>query len=149
MPAPGFGYSAGDFVATIQLISKVITAFKNSGGACEEYQQLHSELETLSELLQRFGEMDENSNHVHVHAIQLAAENCRGPLQDFLDKTSRRYGSSLGGTQKHRGGATAKFVAMARKVQWAVFMEKDIARLREMIQANVANIDLLLGTSQL
>lgn len=142
----GFGYSAGDFVATIQLISKVITAFKDSGGACEEYQQLHSELETLSGLLHRF---EINDHCTHVDAIQIVAENCRGPLQHFLDKTSRRYGSSLDGTRKHHGGMTAKIVAVARKVQWAVFMEKDIARLRGMIQANVANIDLLLGRSQL
>lgn len=46
MPAPGFGYSVGDFLATICVIAKVISAFRVTGGASEEYRQLVSQLET-------------------------------------------------------------------------------------------------------
>lgn len=145
MSASGFGYSAGDFVVTLQLIAKVITAFKESGGASDEYRQLLDELETLLRLLQQLDAIQSTeANRTHVNGIKAVASGCRKPLQEFLDKTSRRYGSLLGGGQKQRGIATA-----VRKVQWAVFMDKNIIKLRGMIQANVINIDLLLGTSQL
>jgi hypothetical protein len=44
MPAPGFGYSAGDFIATTGLIITVISEFKESGGVSTEYQQVVQEL---------------------------------------------------------------------------------------------------------
>lgn len=134
MPAPGFGYSAGDFVATISLIVKVIAAFKDSGAASEEYLQLVSQLETLLNLMQQLDSIQASSrNTAHVDAIKVVLANFQGPLQQFLDKTNRRYGSSLDPAQIQLGGARARLAAVGRRVQWAAFMEDDIAKLRGMV----------------
>lgn len=152
MPIPGFGYSAGDFIATIEVIAKVITAFKDSGGASEEYRQLLHQLETLLGLLKHLSSIrSTDSNLTHVNAIKVAAISCRAPLQEFLDKTTRRY-TSLEGSQNHQGNlprTAAKLMTAGRKVHWAVFMEKNIERIRGMIGPSVININLLLGLIQL
>lgn len=46
MTAPGLGYSVGDFLATISVIPKIISAFKVTGGTSEEYRQRVGQLET-------------------------------------------------------------------------------------------------------
>lgn len=152
MPAPGFGYSAGDFIATIELIAKVIAAFKDSGGASAEYQQVVQELETLLQLLQHITTIQSTQrNFAHVNAIKGVALNLQVPLRKFLDKICKRYGS-LGGSQRNACGllgAGAGLVAAGRKVQWAVVMEKDIAKLRVAIGTNVGSILLLLSTNHL
>lgn len=153
MPVPGFGYSVGDFFATIQLITKVIAAFKDGAGATEEYRQLRHELESLLNLLQYLETIRSagNSNSTHMNGIRDVAIRCQKPLQEFLDKTSSRYGPLLDGNNQKRGGihgATFQIRIAGKKAQW-VFMEKEIAKLRGMIAANLTTIDMLLSMNQL
>lgn len=150
MVVPSFGYSVGDVFATISLIAKVITAFKRSGGACEEYQQVVRELETLQQVLQRLDSIQSNdSNFAHVNAVKSMALNCQIPLQQFLDKYTVRYGSSLGGRGKKGHGMFSGFGAAGRKIQWAVSMEKEVATLRAVVGANVRSIFLLMDIQNL
>lgn len=152
MPAPGFGYSVGDFIATIELIVKVVAAFKDSGGASAEYQQVVQELETLLQLLKHIDTIKSTeSNLAHVNAIKGVALSIQEPLQKFLDKVTKRYGSLGANQQKGRGalGLCAGLSTAGRKVQWAVVMEKDIAKLRATVGTSVSSILLLLNISHL
>ena len=43
-----FGWSAGDIVAAIRLVNRIITSFGNIGGSRKHFQELESELRDLS-----------------------------------------------------------------------------------------------------
>jgi hypothetical protein len=43
-----FGWSAGDIVAAISLVNRIITSVSNVGGSREHFQELESELRDLS-----------------------------------------------------------------------------------------------------
>lgn len=152
MPVPGFGYSAGDFIATIDLICKVIAAFKDGAGASEDYQKLLQELETLLQLLQHVSSIQSTErNFAYVNAIKGVALNLQAPLRKFLDKICKRYGS-LGGSQTRSGGMLgvgAGLLVAGRKAQWAVVMEKDIGKLRIVVGTNMSSILLLLSMNHL
>lgn len=81
MSTPAFGHSAGDFVATLQLITKIIAAFKDSGGASEEYRHLLLELETLFGFLRHLDSIRATDNNLtHVGAVGVVGVSCRKPL---------------------------------------------------------------------
>jgi hypothetical protein len=44
----GFGFSAGDFIAAIELVSTVVKALRESGDSSTEYQTLVSQLVTAN-----------------------------------------------------------------------------------------------------
>ena len=58
----GFGFSAGDFIAALNLVSTVINALRDSGDASLEYRELVRELYTLEQALLRVKriELDES-----------------------------------------------------------------------------------------
>lgn len=147
MSVPAFGYSAGDFIATIELIFKVISAFKDGSGASAEYRQILHELESVLHLLQHISTLATTErNFAYVNAIKGVALNLQAPLRKFLDKIGKRYGP-LSGTPDQ--GTVSALVAAGRKVQWAVVMEKDIGKLRAVVGANVSSILLLLNMNHL
>lgn len=146
MSVPSFGYSAGDFIATIELIFKVIAAFKDGSGSSVEYRQILQELESVLHLLEHISSLPTTQrNFAYVNALKGVALNLQAPLRKFLDKIGRRYGP-LSGTPK---GAMAALAVAGRKAQWAVVMEKDISKLRAVVAANVSSILLLLNMSHL
>ena len=49
----GFGFSAGDFIAALNLVSTVIDALRDSGDASLEYRELVRQLYTLEQALFR------------------------------------------------------------------------------------------------
>lgn len=149
MPVPGFGYSVGDFIATIELIAKVIAAFQDGTGASSEYQQVLQELETLLHLLQHISTIQSTErNFACVNAIKGVALNLQAPLRKFLDNICKRYGA-LGGQKKGSRGVGAGLGVIGRKAQWAVVMEKDIGKLRVVIGTNMSSILLLLNMNHL
>lgn len=147
MSVPSFGYSAGDFIATIELIFKVIAAFKDGSGSSVEYRQILQELESVLHLLEHISSLPTTErNFAYVNALKGVALNLQAPLRKFLDKIGRRYGPLSGAPKK---GAMAALAVAGRKAQWAVVMEKDISKLRAVVAANVSSILLLLNMSHL
>lgn len=67
----GFGFSAGDFIAAINLVSTVIDALRESGDSSSEYRELISQLYTLETALLRVKRLDlDNSLYVEIIALQ-------------------------------------------------------------------------------
>ncbi|KAL0639007.1 hypothetical protein Q9L58_001888 [Maublancomyces gigas] len=150
MPVPGFGYSVGDFIATIELIAKVIAAFRDGTGASSEYRQVLQELETLLNLLQHISTVQSTErNFACVNAIKGVALNLQAPLRKFLDNICKRYGALGGGQKKGPSNMGAGLAVIGRKAQWAIVMEKDIAKLRTAIGTNMSSILLLLNMNHL
>lgn len=135
----GFGFSAGDCVRALELISDVVKALRTSHGAAQEYQQVIVELEGLSKVLKHLGCLQPSaSNADHVNAIRGMAFACQLPLQEFLSKL-RTYEASLGPFSQRSAIRSA-----VMKTKWAIYMAKEVEKVRALIAAKVISIQLLL-----
>jgi hypothetical protein len=137
----GFGFSVGDFIGAVGLISKVCKALRDSRGAAHEYQQVIVELEGLSKALVHLGSLQPStSNAKHVNAIRGMAFACQLPLQDFLSKLNA-YEASLGPASRRN-----PFRSVGAKTKWAISMATEVEKLRALIAGKVISIQLLLST---
>ena len=67
----GFGFSAGDFIAAINLVSTVIDALRESGDSTSEYCELTGQLYTLEAALLRVKRLDlDDSQHAEIIALR-------------------------------------------------------------------------------
>lgn len=131
MSAPGFGYSAGDFIAAVGLIAKVTKALKDAGGAREEYQALVSELGLLNQILEKLPPDaepsktdDDASSDAFANFARQQTKVTISELTQFLERISK-FGSSMGGKSKsgwHR--------SVPRKTQWAVYYADEVEKMR-------------------
>ena len=136
-----FGFSAGDFLAAIELTIRISKALRESGGATTECRLLIQDLQSLEqilELLQALRSLEGSLSHVN--AIRGMALTCIVPLKEFASKIDKSYNHDMG-----IGQSRYAFVRGAKKVQWAVFATEEVAKFRAVIIAKVASISLLLG----
>ncbi|KAF8248008.1 hypothetical protein K440DRAFT_549882 [Wilcoxina mikolae CBS 423.85] len=141
MAPPGFGFSVGDFIGAIGLITKICKALQDTGGAASEYQHVILELRSLERVLIHLAALeptDENANHVN--AIRGMALACQLPLREFLTKLEK-YEVSLGPFAARNAISGA-----GRKTKWAVCMSEEVSKLRAIVAAKVLSINLLLST---
>ncbi|KAI9727065.1 MAG: hypothetical protein M1834_008533 [Cirrosporium novae-zelandiae] len=137
---PAFGFSVGDFVSAVGLITKITNALKKTGGANSEYQDAILELESLKNVLQRLQALEPNeSNHHHVNAIRGMALACQHPLQNFLEKLER-YESSMG-----IFSSTRTFRGAKDRIDWALRMATEVKNLRALVSAKIISVNLLLA----
>ena len=139
MPAP-FGFSIGDFIAVVELITKVRKALKNSGGAASEYQDVVQELESLQSILTNLGTLHFKERAGTSPALRLTnlISTCQRPLKDFLEHIAR-YQASLD-VSTHRN----LLHTVPRKAQWGVFMGEEIPKLRSVVAAKILQLQLVL-----
>lgn len=126
MAAPGFGFSAGDFIAAATLIAKVTKALKDAGGAREEYQALVNELDLLQQILAKFQSDSEatDSGDACSSVARRQTKVTIAELTRFLETISK-FHSSMGENSKsgwHRG--------IPRKTQWAVHYAAEVEKMR-------------------
>ena len=134
-----FGFSIGDFIAGIDLIARVVTALKDTGGASSEYQILIQELQHLQLLLEQLKDLKPSASSLnHVNAVRGLALTFKLPLSEFLQKIER-YKSSLGVVSSRR-----QWVGAPRKAQWTLFMPEEISKMRAMITMKIVTVSLLL-----
>ena len=137
--APAFGFAVGDFISTIALIAKVSRALQTTGGAASDYQQVRIELDSLQRILQHLERLEPyGSNTNHVNAVRAIALACKVPLQNFLDNLEK-FESSLGPF------ASNSLRSSGRKVQYSLFLTKEVDKLRAFVGAKVISINLLLS----
>ncbi|KAH8742784.1 hypothetical protein BGZ57DRAFT_382080 [Hyaloscypha finlandica] len=136
---PTFGFSVGDFISVVALITKVSKALKSTGGAASEYQHVCFELEALKGILERLATLQPDASNINqVNHIRATALGCQLPLQLFLQKI-QKFETSLGASPSSKSLSGA-----VRKGQWAVFMTEEISRLRSEICAKMTIIHLSL-----
>ena len=129
----GFGFSAGDFIAALALVSTVIDALREAGGAGAEYRELLRQLHTLETALLRVKRLDlkdvQNTERI---ALQQAASQCQRTIDDFWQKI-QKYHSHLG-----QRGSRIKSEWM--KIRWTTCRKEDISKFRTDIAAHTMSI---------
>lgn len=140
----GFGFSASDFIAAINLVKEVIDALRESGGAGSEYQELIRELHSLEIALLEVKRLElDDSQHHQVVALRHAASQCQRTIDNFC-KTIQKYQPHL-----RAEGSNAKFRDGWRKIQWALCKKDDLLNFRAEVMGHTISINLLLTTVQL
>lgn len=144
MAAPGFGFSAGDFIAAVTLITRASKALKDVGGAAEDYRQVVVELdllhEVISELLPRYlvpASTQTVPDPVATCATQ-QADLILQTLQEF-SKFVSKFDAKLGAQAKSRW-----FRGAGRKAQWAIIQAQDVEKLRVKIGTQLSTLIALL-----
>jgi hypothetical protein len=135
----GFGFSTGDFIAAIELVSTVVGALRESGDSSTEYQTLISQLYTLETALLRVKRLElDDMQHPEAVALQQAASQCQRTIDAFSEKIAK-YQPSL------RAGGSGNTIKDAwRKVKWALCQKEDLVRFKADLMAHTESIDMLL-----
>ncbi|KAF2652137.1 hypothetical protein K491DRAFT_719239 [Lophiostoma macrostomum CBS 122681] len=143
----GFGFSAGDFIAALGLISQIIHALDDIKGAGHEYRELISELQTLETALTRVKGLEvESEQHSQLVALRQAAGQCLATLDQFKTQCLKQYDKSL---QKHDSRTAVVHLKDAfMKAKWGVSMQDKLTWFKANIAAHTASINMLLLTVQ-
>jgi hypothetical protein len=139
-----FGWSAGDIVATLLLVNRVITCISGAHNARDHFQELLSELRGLSRALDEISKLTQVPGQTpEIQALKFAACSCRETLQRFYEKI-RPFEDSLGVASRQ-----SKVKAVPRMVRWELLIKKDVPELRTYLVAHVGSLNLRLSTALL
>ncbi|CZR68156.1 uncharacterized protein PAC_18055 [Phialocephala subalpina] len=139
-----FGWSAGDVVATIALVNRVVQCIRGSHNARDHFQELVSELEALSRALCEISELAKVPGQTpEIQALKIASSSCGETLQRFYVKV-RPFEDSLGAASTR-----SKLKATPRMVRWELLIKKDVPELRSYLVAHVGALNLRLNTALL
>jgi hypothetical protein len=141
MVPPAFGFSVGDFIASIHLIAKISRALGDAGGATGEYREALLELQHLQLLLEQLRDLPPTCSGSlnHYNAIRGMANAVQLPLLAFLKKMDA-YHEKLGPSANSSSLSSAK-----RKIQWVMSMADDVKELRVVVAMKIVSISVLLA----
>lgn len=140
----GFGFSAGDFIAGIELVGTVIDALRESGDSGSSYRELINQLYSLETSLlhvKRLG-LDESQRAEKIALVQMASQ-CQRTIDDFWKKL-QKYQPHL---SAHGSGSRVKDGWM--KIRWALCKEEDVEKFKADLRGHSASIELLLLAIQM
>ena len=143
MVVPAFGFSVGDFVAVIEIISKTVKALReNSGDTATKYQLTILDLTTVENVLKRTQRLRPNDGTEEIiQQIQLYGQLCHGPLAKFIERLRKHemlfYPSS-------KGPMLATLSRSRKKIQWTMFVSEEVTRLKTAIAPQLVVISILL-----
>lgn len=136
----GFGFSAGDFIATLQLVSTITDALRSSGNSSQRYRELIRELHTLETALIAVKQIElHESQSSEMIALQFAASQCRQTIDEFWKKTAK-YQPCLG----NPNSGTPRLKEAWMKVKWAVFEKEDVDNFKADLRSHTGSIQLLI-----
>jgi len=132
-----FGFSVGDFIAAIGLVTKIIGALQDSGGAASEYQSLTRDLASLQAALLKVDSAQATNNSPIAGTIYDQTSVVRQSAQGLLDGLSK-FEEKLG-KQAKKGWK----YGTGRKIQFAVLQSKEITKAKNIIHDQVQNLSVL------
>lgn len=138
----GFGFSVGDFIASISLISSLIKSLEEGAGSSAAYQELITELYVLENALMLVKRLELDATSSTKPIVERAVLNCQKTITRFLEK-NRKFAPRL-----RKGGSSSAWRDALRKVQWALYREEDVRKLRAEINAHTGSINTLLMVHQ-
>jgi hypothetical protein len=142
-----FGFSAGDFIAAISLVGKIIGALNNINGAASEYKELISQLYTLESVLIQVKTLQvEDEQRPQLAALRQAAGQCQATLDHFMTKCLQGYEKHL--SQNTSGTSLRKVKKGYSKAKRGVLEQDDLAKFKANVAAHTASINMLLLTVQ-
>ena len=146
MVVPAFGFSFGDFAGAVKLVGKAAKALREATGATAQYQQAAIELDNVYSVLRGVQSSQPTTPNADVvQKIQLCALTCQVPLARFLKKIEK-FEQHLGTNSSCSRNANAmkRIPKSGRKIQWAVDVEDQLAKLKGSIAPELATIQILL-----
>lgn len=143
MPAAFSFGSFGDIIATAQLAYRLAQALSDSRGSSVEYQELISELDTLSNALQSLNEFVRRQPFPPSvqNGIKHALSRCHTLMLSFMERIVG-YQTSL-----RKGGSGSKWRDSWRKIGWAVFRKEELVELKTKLMEQKATINMMLALS--
>ena len=139
-----FGFSVGDFIATVGLASDVINALRDTGEAVFEYQGLLDQLDGLDLVFSKLMSPDLlRGPGPETAALYRLACRCQQLLETFWRKI-RKYQPSL-----RINGSGSKLKDGWTKVRWTVLMRQDVSKFQSSLKMYLESIGLILVTIQM
>lgn len=141
--AAAFGFSVGDFINGIKLVTDLVSALRDSQGSSSEFLELSSQLYGLEQALifaksLKFFE-DEIAQFTALH---LAIGRCRVTIDAFMNSIAK-YQPLL-----RPCGSSSQYRDAIRKIQWRLCKREDIGRFRAVIGFHIYSIQALTHTIQ-
>ena len=99
-----FGWSAGDLVSTVKLITSIITSLHHTRGSASYFQELELELQGLQRpLIEIDGLTGDNDQIPEICALKFASCGCKETLERFWEKL-KPFEESLGASKAKGSG---------------------------------------------
>lgn len=141
-----FGWSAGDIVAAANLVNRIIKSVGNVGGSQEHFQELETELLSLSKALHEICVLTSEPGQIpEIVALKFVACLCEDTLKRFYEKIKPFDDTLSIGAES----CTRKGKAVPKMVRWELLVKKDIPELRSYLVAHVGSLTLRLNTALL
>ena len=139
-----FGFSAGDFIAAIELVATVIDALRDSGDAGSEYREIVRQLYSLETALLRVKRLEvDPAQNAELVSLQQAAAQCQRTIDNFWKKV-QKYQPHL-----RARGSSSRLKDGWMKIKWAVCKKEDVARVKADLVGHTESIQLLLTAMQM
>ena len=143
--AVGFGFSVGDFLNALELVSTVIDAVQDSGSASSEYRELLNQLQSLRTALSQVERLDiDQVQHSELIALKQAASRCEGTIEGFWHKI-RKYQPHLTKNISSHSGLKDKWM----RIKWAFCTKDDVAKFKADLLGHTESINILLASIQI
>ena len=140
----GFGFSAGDFLAALNLVSTVVDALRDSGESSTEYREIISQLFSLETALISVKRIElDDAQQAERIALMQAVSQCQRTIDAFWDKI-KKYQPSL-----RAGGTGSRVKDGWRKVRWALCRKEDLVKFKADLMGHTESIEMLLTTVQM
>jgi hypothetical protein len=139
MAAP-FGFSFGDSVAAIQLVSDLVAALKESTGAVAQYRDLMTELHSLELALMSVGKCELAPSSKEYRAMVQAVGDCRQCITTFLEHNAKYQPLTAGHLAKRD---------QILKIKWSLCHKDDVENFRKRLAGRTSSLLLLLNAIQL
>lgn len=134
----GFGFSVGDFLATLKLAGTVIDALREASESGAAYRELLAELFALETALLHVKRLDlDDGQRTEKIALRQAAAQCQRTIDKFLDKI-RKYQPHL-----RDGGTGSRIKDSWAKIKWAVCKKDDMERFRADLRGHTGALEVL------
>jgi hypothetical protein len=146
-----FGFSVGDFLAALKLVSTIIDGLRASGHSSTRYRDLLSELYTLEDALIRvkrldiLGDDEDGSQTSERIALQQAAALCQRSMHEFYQKIEKNQPHL---TTRAAGGKNWLKDGWM-KIKWATCRAEDVDLFQAELRGHRGSIEILLLTLQL
>lgn len=139
-----FGFSAGDFIAAIELVATVIDALRESGDTSSEYREIVRRLYSLETALLRVKRLEvDPAQNAELVSLQQAAAQCQRTIDNFWTKV-QKYQPHL-----RIGGTSSGLKDGWMKIKWAICKKEDVTRFKADLIGHTESIQLLLMTMQM
>lgn len=142
-----FGFSVGDFVAGISLLIDVVQSFSDTNGAQADYDELTRQLKNLRNGFESIEDLNLDATQAaQASAVSTALNDCRLCVDSFI-KRNEKFKSLE--TPSGKQFSLAALKRQGRKVQWALWKQKYVAKFRASIQQHINAVQMLLGSIQM